>query len=309
MSGDFLQSAGEMEATYTKGLKMKNETGKEAARPVKVGGLKSVVVTPMSRWECSELRSADALNARRNYVRQRSNDSLGYIYLEDMEQMGEGSSNSFDDFAAQFYPAIRKAGLIIDVRRNAGGNIDTWILERLRRVAWMFNTERSGPGDTTMQYAFQGKVAVLVDEMTSSDAEIFAAGIQRLKLGKVIGMRSWGGAVGYSSNSELSLVDGSGFTIPSFGPYVGGEWMIEQKGVVPDITVENPPVSSFNGHDKQLDVAVEHLLGLIKEAPKMGQIPVKPKYPDWSFDRDVCSAGRDGTEKARLARATIAGKE
>ena len=158
------------------------------------------MVTPLSHWECSTLRAADALNARKNHVTSRSNGDISYIYLEDMEQMGEGSSNSFDDFAAQFYPAIRKAGLIIDVRRNSGGNIDTWILERLRRVAWMFNTERSGPGDTTMQYAFMGKVAVLVDEMTSSDAEIFAAGIQRLGLGKVIGMRSWGGAVGYSSN-------------------------------------------------------------------------------------------------------------
>jgi C-terminal processing protease CtpA/Prc len=168
-----------------------------------IGGLKNVVVTPLSHEECTQLRAADALNNRRGYVQKKSNDKLAYIYLEDMEQMGEGASNSFDDFAAQFYPAIRKAGLIIDVRRNAGGNIDTWILERLSRVAWMFNTQRAGPGDTTMQYAFRGKVAVLVDEMTSSDAEIFAAGVQELGLGKVVGARTWGGAVGYSSNPEL----------------------------------------------------------------------------------------------------------
>jgi hypothetical protein len=288
----------------------KDNDGKNASTPrklEKVGGIKSVVVTPMSHYECSELRAADALNARRNYVQNRSASALSYIYLEDMEQMGEGSSNSFDDFAAQFYPAIRKAGIIIDVRRNAGGNIDTWILERLRRVAWMFNTERSGPGDTTMQYAFQGKVAVLVDEMTSSDAEIFAAGIQQLKLGKVIGMRSWGGAVGYSSNPELQLVDGSGFTIPSFGPYVGFKWMIEQQGVVPDIIVENTPVSTFNGHDKQLDVAINHLLGLIAAEPKMGQIPAKPKYPDWSFNRQTCAEGGDGSAAAKSARAAVSG--
>jgi hypothetical protein len=161
-----------------------------------ISGLKNVVVTPLSHEECTQLRAADALNNRRGYVQKKSNDRLAYIYLEDMEQMGEGASNSFDDFAAQFYPAIRKAGLIIDVRRNAGGNIDTWILERLRRVAWMFNTQRAGPGDTTMQYAFRGKVAVLVDEMTSSDAEIFAAGVQELGLGKVVGARTWGGAGG-----------------------------------------------------------------------------------------------------------------
>ena len=111
-----------------------------------------------------------------------------------------------------------------------------------------------------MQYAFRGKVAVLVDEMTSSDAEIFAAGVQQLGLGAVVGARTWGGAVGYSSNPELALVDGSGFTIPSFGPYVSGKWMIEQRGVVPDIAVANDPVATFNGKDAQLDAAVNHFV-------------------------------------------------
>ena len=279
----------------------------EAASPAKkiVSGIKNVVVTPLSHEECTQLKAADALNNRRGYVQKQSKDKLAYIYLEDMEQMGEGASNSFDDFAAQFYPAIRKAGLIIDVRRNAGGNIDTWILERLRRVAWMFNTQRSGPGDTTMQYAFRGKVAVLVDEMTSSDAEIFAAGVQRLGLGKVVGARTWGGAVGYSSNPELALVDGSGFTIPSFGPYVNGEWMIEQRGVVPDIAVANDPVATFNGRDAQLDAAVAHLMALIAKEPHAEAIPTKPEYPDWSFDREVCRAGGDGGAASREQRKGV----
>jgi|TARA_B110000977_G_C11006479_1_gene465950 tricorn protease len=270
-----------------------------------ISGLKNVVVTPLSHESCSVLKAADALNNRRGYVAKQSNDALAYVYLEDMEQMGEGSSNSFDDFAAQFYPAIRKAGLIIDVRRNAGGNIDTWILERLRRVAWMFNTQRAGPGDTTMQYAFRGKVAVLVDEMTSSDAEIFAAGVQQLGLGKVVGARTWGGAVGYSSNPELALVDGSGFTIPSFGPYVGGKWMIEQRGVVPDIEIANDPVATFNGKDAQLDAAVKHLMGLIAKTPNAEKVPTKPTYPDWSFDRETCKAGGDGGSDAREQRKGV----
>jgi tricorn protease len=278
---------------------------KENAKKRVVSGIKNVVVTPLSHEECTQLKAADALNNRRGYVAKKSDDQLAYIYLEDMEQMGEGASNSFDDFAAQFYPAIRKAGLIIDVRRNAGGNIDTWILERLRRVAWMFNTQRSGPGDTTMQYAFRGKVAVLVDEMTSSDAEIFAAGVQQLGLGAVVGARTWGGAVGYSSNPELALVDGSGFTIPSFGPYVSGKWMIEQRGVVPDIAVANDPVATFNGKDAQLDAAVAHLMGLIEKEPKAAAIPAKPEYPDWSFDREVCRAGGDGGGRAREQRKGV----
>jgi C-terminal processing protease CtpA/Prc len=283
-----------------------NATRSSADAPTRLlSGVRNVVVVPLSHEECTVLKSADALNHRRAYVSKKSRGALAYVYLEDMEQMGEGFSNSFDDFAAQFYPAIRNAGLIIDVRRNAGGNIDTWILERLRRVAWMFNAQRAGPGDTTMQYAFLGKVAVLVDEMTSSDAEIFAAGIQQLGLGKVIGARTWGGAVGYSSNPELALVDGSGFTIPSFGPYAAGAWMIEQRGVVPDIAVANDPVATFNGADAQLVAAVDHLMGLIAKAPNQERIPEKPEYPDWSFNRDVCRAGGDGGEVSREQRKGV----
>ena len=255
----------------------------------------------MSHEECTQLKAADALNNRRGYVAKKSDDQLAYIYLEDMEQMGEGASNSFDDFAAQFYPAIRKAGLIIDVRRNAGGNIDTWILERLRRVAWMFNTQRSGPGDTTMQYAFRGKVAVLVDEMTSSDAEIFAAGVQQLGLGAVVGARTWGGAVGYSSNPELALVDGSGFTIPSFGPYVSGKWMIEQRGVVPDIAVANDPVATLNGKTRSWTRRWRTSWGSSRRSPKPPRFLRNPSTRTGpSIAR--CAARGDGGWRARASR-------
>lgn len=247
-----------------------------------------IVVTPLDLGSCDTLQAADALNIRREKVKNATNDRVAYVYLEDMEQEGEGSSNSFDDFAAQFYPNIRKEGIIIDVRRNAGGNIDTWLLERLRRVAWMFDTERSGPGDTTMQYSFRGKVVVLIDEQTSSDAEMFALGIQQLKIGPVIGERTWGGAIGYSGHPELRLVDGSGFTIPSFGPYLNGAWAIEQKGVTPDIAVSNLPVATYYGADAQLDKAIEVIQDLITKAEDVA-LPSPPEYPNRAVDVNECS--------------------
>ena len=255
------------------------------------GGPELIVVTPLSLEQCDALQAADQVVRRREYVRKQTNGNVAYVYLEDMEQMGRGSSNSFDDFAAQFYPNVRKDGLIIDVRRNAGGNIDTWLLERLRRVAWMFDTERSGPGDTTMQYTFRGKVVVLIDEQTSSDAEMFALGIQQLKIGTVIGERTWGGAIGYSGHPELRLVDGSGFTIPSFGPYLNGDWAIEQKGVTPDVVVSNLPVATFHGKDAQLDAAIETIKKMIASSPST-DLPKPPTYPDRSFDARACAAKR-----------------
>jgi len=250
--------------------------------------LDRVVVVPLDVGTCSALQKADALNRRKAKVRHDSNDTIGYVYLEDMVQEGP-ETHSMDDFASQFYPNLRKGGLIIDVRRNHGGNIDTWVLERLRRVAWMFESHRSGPGETTMQYSFRGKVVVLIDEMSSSDAELFAAGFQTMKLGKVIGARSWGGAVGYSGNPECSLVDGGSFTIPSFGPYLGNEWLIEQKGVIPDIPVANLPIESFHGTDKQLDAAIREVLKEIKASPDV-KIPEHPQFPVRAYDNAKCLA-------------------
>jgi len=262
----------------------------------------AIVVMPLTLEECDILQAADAVVQKRAYVKNQTNDDVAYVYLEDMEQEGRGSSNSFDDFAAQFYPNVRKKGLIIDVRRNAGGNIDTWLLERLRRVAWMFDTERSGAGDTTMQYTFRGKVVVLIDEQTSSDAEMFALGIQQLKIGPVIGERTWGGAIGYSGHPELRLVDGSGFTIPSFGPYIDGDWAIEQKGVTPDIVVSNLPVATFHGKDAQLDAAIAVIRDLM--STESVELPPKPTYPNRAFDSTSCAAGEMGADSVYRSSAS-----
>ena len=90
-----------------------------------------------------------------------------------------------------------------------------------------------------MQYAFLGKVAVLVDGIASSDAEIFAGGIQLLGLGKVIGMRSWGGAVGCSSTpSSRSWTDRDSRSPPSTTSAEVDDRAAGRRR--PDIVVENP---------------------------------------------------------------------
>ena len=74
------------------------------------------------------------------------------------------------------------------------------------------------------------------------------------------------------------------------------------------VTIDKNRGKAKSYDDKQLDVAINHLLGLIKQEPKMGQIPAKPKYPDWSFNRDVCAKGDDGSAAAAAARAAVKGE-
>ncbi len=189
--------------------------------------------------------------------------------------------DDMDAFVKQFYPVFNRKGLIIDVRHNFGGNIDSWVLEKLMRKAWMYWQGRSGGPSWNMQYAFRGEMVILCDQVTSSDGEAVSEGFRRLNLGKVIGMRTWGGEIWLSSSNRL--VDNGIASAAEFGVYgPEGKWLIEGRGVEPDIEVDNLPVESFKGKDAQLEFAVDYLKKLIKAKP--ATVPPAPPHPDKSFD-------------------------
>lgn len=55
----------------------------------------------------------------------------------------------------EFYPVFNREGLVIDVRHNNGGNIDSWILEKLLRKAYFYWQPRVGNPYWKMRYAFR----------------------------------------------------------------------------------------------------------------------------------------------------------
>jgi len=173
-----------------------------------------------------------------------------------------------------------RQGLIIDVRRNNGGSIDSWILGKLLRQAWFYWQARTGKPTWNMQYAFRGHMVVLCDERTASDGEAFAEGFRRLGLGKVIGTRTWGGEIWLSGSNVLA--DRGVATAAEMGVYgPDGKWLIEGHGVDPDIVVDNLPNATFNGKDAQLETALSYVKGLIKE--NSVPVPPPPPYPDKNF--------------------------
>ena len=60
------------------------------------------------------------------------------------------------------------------------------------------------------------------------------------------------------------------------------EWLIENRGVQPDVVVDNPPDLVLRGQDPQLEKAVEMLMEQIKANPKKlpARPPDLPTYPD-----------------------------
>jgi tricorn protease len=256
------------------GQLLRHKAGRQVLLTVKPAGkadTRDVIVQPASTTNAANLRYHDWEYTRRKQVEETGKGKIGYVHLR---AMGGGN---FSEFAKDFYPVFTRQGLIIDVRANRGGNIDSWIIGRLLRKAWFHWSQRVGQKSLwNMQYAFRGHIAVLCDEFTASDGEAFCEGIKRLKLGTVIGTRTWGGEIWLSSSNFL--VDRGIATSAEFGVYgPEGVWLIEGHGVDPDIVVDNLPHATYLGKDAQLDAAIAHLERRIAEHPVV--TPPPPKGP------------------------------
>ncbi len=252
---------------------IRNESGKQVRMTLLRGtSYIDIIVKPIASEY--NLRYRDWEYGNRLSVEEKSENQIGYLHLRAM------GSNDINQFYREFYPVFNKAGLIVDVRYNFGGNIDSFILEKLLRKAWMYWKGRSGEPYWNMPYAFRGHIVVLVNENTYSDGEAFADGFKKLKLGTTIGTRTWGGEIWLNSGNRLS--DNGLARAPMIGVYGdNGKWLIEGHGFEPDIEVDNLPHATYNGKDAQLDAAIKHLQKLIKEDPR--EVPSPPTYPDKSF--------------------------
>jgi tricorn protease len=180
------------------------------------------------------------------------------------------------EVARAFYPNHDAAALIVDDRYNTGGFVGDMIIDRLEREVWSMTKPREGLPIPNPERAFRGHVAVLVNHDTGSNGEYFAEAIKIKGLAPIIGERTWGGAIGIEPHQDL--VDGALTTPPQFAPYgLNGEWLIEGRGVEPDVPVDYPPSAALAGEDPQLKRAIEILLEKIAEDPPAD--PAPPAYP------------------------------
>jgi tricorn protease len=241
--------------------------------PAAGGESRDVIVVPAAHE--SSLRYSDWEYTRRLAVEEKGEGRIGYVHLRAM------GGSDLTAWYREFYPVFNRQGLIIDVRNNRGGNIDSIVLEKLLRRAWFYWKGRERNPYWNMQYAFRGHMVVLCNENTASDGEAFAEGFRRLGMGKLIGTRTWGGEIWLSSENRLT--DRGWARAPMWGVYGSeGEWLIEGHGVEPDIEVDNLPHATFNGEDAQLDTAIDFLQQKIEEDPRA--VPEPPPFPDKSFD-------------------------
>lgn len=244
-------------------------------KDAKTKKLKSVSVQTLSDEQ--KLRYRNWVNANKAYVHKKTKGKVGYVHLPNMGAEG------YSEFHRYYSTEANKTALIVDVRFNGGGHVSQLILEKLARKRLAYNIVRwdkiaySYPAHSVL-----GPVVALTNEFAGSDGDIFSHAFKMMKIGPLIGCRTWGGVVGIWPRH--GLIDGGYTTQPEFSYWfkdVG--YGVENYGTDPDISVDISPQDYKDGKDVQLDKAIEVTLDRIKTE--------KPKVPDFGPGPDLSLPG------------------
>lgn len=212
------------------------------------------------------IRYREWVETNRDKVHQATDGRVGYVHIPDMDAQG------YAEFHRYFQAELDREGLIVDVRFNNGGNISQLILEKLARRRLGYEKRRWGEPVPYPVDSIIGPVVAIANEFSASDGDIFSHGFKLMKLGPLIGKRTWGGVIGYYPRA--SLVDGGSTTQPESSHWfkdVG--WKLENYGTEPDIEVEITPQDYTAGKDPQLNRSIEIILDLLQKNP--------PQLPDF----------------------------
>ncbi|MBN2184859.1 MAG: PD40 domain-containing protein [Candidatus Krumholzibacteriota bacterium] len=232
-------------------LLVNGKPSRSGAREIKVVPLRGEYTARYLDWVESNRQTAD----------RESGGLIGYIHLPDTYT---GSTREFPKY---FYSQSRKKGIIVDGRFNAGGLDPAIFYQRLTKKAHSYWTRRYSHDQTDPAYAQDAHLVCLTNKQAGSGGDMVPMEFQIMRLGPVIGTRTWGGLVGVSMFHRL--IDGGGLTIPDYRIYDReGKWIVENEGVTPDIEVDLDPVEVSEGHDAQLMKAIDVLMKMIEDDPR-----------------------------------------
>jgi len=205
-------------------------------------------------------RYRDWVEGNRRAVHAATDGKVGYVHIPDMGPEG------FAEFHRGYLVEFDREGLLVDVRYNGGGHVSQLVLEKLARKRLGYDFPRWAAPESYPNHAPRGPLVALTNELAGSDGDIFSHTFKALKLGPLVGKRTWGGVIGIWPRHTLA--DGTLTTQPEYSFFfddVG--WNVENYGTDPDIDVDNRPQDYVQGVDVQLNRAIEVCLQQFKTKP------------------------------------------
>ena len=223
------------------------------------------------RLQSSEryLRYLDWVQSRRALVDRLSGGRIGYVHLPNTAV--EGNRELMRGFLAYAH----KDALIIDDRYNGGGFIPDRMIEMLSRQPLNYWKRRGLEPNATPLLSHTGPKAMLINGLSSSGGDALPYYFRKLKLGTLIGTRTWGGLVGISGNPGLA--DGGVILAATFRFMdTDNQWAVENEGVAPDIEVIDLPEAIHAGGDPSIEKAVDVLLKQLATTPPKSVVAPAP---------------------------------
>ncbi len=225
-------------------------------------GAWEVTIEPMNNAAFSDAQYAKWVEDRRAMVERLGSGEIGYLHIRAMD------AASLRKFTLDLAMNRTKKALIIDQRFNGGGGIDQELLGILMGQKYQYTRGRDAGLDVPRPLeTFYGPMVVMQNERSASDAEMFPQGFKDLKLGKVIGVPTYGAVIG---TGAYTLADGSTIRTPGSGVWTARGENMENFGVRPDIYIDNTPEDFVKGRDAQIEKAVEVLKADIAAGKKKG---------------------------------------
>jgi tricorn protease len=274
--GEYLLAVNGRDLTAAENVygRLENTAGKSVL--LKVGpnadgsNARDVTVVPVASE--SNLRYLAWIEGNRRKVDTMSGGALAYVHLPDT------AGGGFTNFNRYYFAQLDKNGAVIDERFNGGGSAADYIVDALKKPVMSYWAARDGMDATTPAGVLQGPKVMITNEFAGSGGDLMPWMFRRMKVGPLVGKRTWGGLVGIGGYP--ALVDGGSVTAPHFAFYSPeSQWEVENHGVAPDIDVDLEPAEWRKGRDTQLEKAVEVAMAeLKKNPPKKVARPPYPKY-------------------------------
>lgn len=195
-------------------------------------------------------------------VKSKKYGTVGYISVSEFdketdEQFGTAVENMKKDSVT---------GLVVDVRDNGGGSLDTVInmLDELLPEGELITEKSKKDGDrsyrSTDKTSFDRPIVVLINGNSASASEVFAGTLQARGAATLVGTKSFGKGV-VQTVLSLSGSCGGGLKLTTAEYFLPGGISIHQKGLTPDVEVEyeGEKGSYDESRDNQLKRALEIL--------------------------------------------------
>jgi len=214
-------------------------------------GAKEFTVIPIANE--MKLRLMNWVEDNRKKVDSLSVGKIAYVYLPNT------ANDGYEFFNRYFFSQLDKQAIIVDDRDNTGGDAADYIVDLLGRNSVLYGNKRDGKPFSIPNGVINGPKTMIINSHALSGGDLMPYMFRAEHRGLLVGTTTFGILVGNTGNPDL--MDGGHVTTPNFGVFgTNGEWIIEQKGVAPDVEVDNYPKDVINGKDAQLEKAVELIL-------------------------------------------------